>query len=185
MVPPGAPTPRELLETPRTLALGKASTIEVTAHRDIGGEATQTSELAVTGGDLTVHADAAGKLVVDKLSLSLADVWIDSMNFGLTGLKVTVASEGPAQTAWTADEHSAAATGTVALQLDWSLAAFGRVLPLATLRLEHIPVMLTVSIVDAHHITLTVQGQEDGMFWSWAGLVELSNLAIHIEAGTP
>ncbi len=93
--------------------------------------------------------------------------------------------QAPAQTAWAADERSAAATGTVALQLDWSLVAFGRVLPLGTLRLEHIPVMLTVSIVDSHDITLTVQGQEDGMFWSWAGLVELSDLAIQVEAGSP
>lgn len=185
VTPPGDPTPRELLETPHMLTLGRASQIEVTAHKDIGGAATETRSLAVTSGDLTVHADADGRLVVDKLALSLADVWIDSMNFGLTGLEVTVESEAPAQTAWAADERSAAATGTVALQLDWSLVAFGRVLPLGTLRLEHIPVMLTVSIVDSHDITLTVQGQEDGMFWSWAGLVELSDLAIHVEAGSP
>jgi hypothetical protein len=41
-----------------------------------------------------------------------------------------------------------------------------------------------VSVVDAHDITLTIQGQEDGLFWSWAGLVELSDLAIHLEAAT-
>jgi hypothetical protein len=184
VVPPVTQTPLQILQTPRTLVLGEGSQLEVTAHKDIGGEATETQLLAVTSGDLVVHAGLDGKLVVDKLTLSLADVWIASMNFGLTALKVTVESEAPAQTAWAADGHSAAATGTVALQLDWQLVAFGRVLPLGTLRLKGIPVMLTASIIDAHKITLTIQGQEDGLFWSWAGLVELSDLSIHIEAGS-
>jgi hypothetical protein len=184
VTPTGPTTPRAMLETPRTLSLGKASKLEVTASKDIGGDDTETEALAVTTGDVTVHAGADGQLVVDRMTLSLADVWIASMDFGLTGLRVTVASEAPAQTAWSADGTGAAATGMVTMALDWQLVAFGRVLPLGTLRLDHVPVMMTVSVVDAHDITLTIQGQEDGLFWSWAGLVELSDLAIHLEAAT-
>src|SRR5262245_63744582 len=106
-------SPRAFLASPRTLSFGKGSDVTVTAHKDIGGEATEVASLAVTGGDLVLRADPDGSLAVDELVLALADVAIPSMNIGLTRLEVKLAAVDDARTAWSADDRTAVVTATV------------------------------------------------------------------------
>ena len=144
-----------------------------------------TSAIAISTGELTV------KLSGDQLSAQMFDLSFDPIDlpdslFGmpaqLTDVRVTLASSASASATWT-DSDDATATIPLKLDLGWSIAVNGGVSQLGA---QHLPVIpLDVTLTGAgDHVDATLGLRGDGTLWSWAGLIELSQLELSLAAAT-
>jgi hypothetical protein len=173
---------RQYLVRPRDVDLGTSSTFQLTAERLYNGDDTDTTTLQLTSGTVTLSTLGDGSIVVDKLVASLGDITLSPSamppdGLHLTNIKVTLQQESYTETSWTSDGTAAAASGSIDLDLDWSLVATdGSVLPLATQHITGIPLSLSVSSDASGKITLSAKAAQAGVFYEWSGIVRLSNL---------
>lgn len=167
----------------------------LTAQRVLNGF---TSEVPLKLSDGWFEAQAltsrGGPLIaVMRFGAALDDVKFTALQLpphGLTLTKVSFAMPEPAlmPVRWLGDGSVGMAKGTLAVDLRTSvLLSTGAVSPLEVARLQ-VPVELTVSQTANRLVALSVQVVPDGKLWNWAGLFELRDLMMSMEAfevGTP
>jgi hypothetical protein len=145
-----------------------------------------TTEISVANGELVGAVDASGTLEVSTFALALDPLDIPEVVFGkpaqLTDVRLTLARPVSAPAIWADDDH---ATATVNLELDlaWSLATDGTQSPLGTQHLPAIPLDVTLG-GSGDHVEATLALHADGTLWSWAGLLELTQLELAVTAAT-
>jgi hypothetical protein len=185
--PAGAPASvREALTGGAALAIAPhASAGAITARQWRGRWEQGELAIRVDGGTLALSADRDGALALDDLHVTLAPIELPDRVFGeparLTDLGLALAAAvAPTRATW--DQPDAAhATLTVSVRLTWSLDTQGRVTPLGPVTLRDLPVELDVG-GDPTHVTATVGVRAAGTVWTWAGLVELRDLALTLDA---
>jgi hypothetical protein len=178
-------TSRGHLAQPRTFTVAPGGSATFTAKRLLGEDIIKSVTLPVLGGDLVVQAQSDGRLVVHGMSLDFGDIYLDPDIVPPEGLDVMDIKLGLerwiADTRWSADLSSAEGSADSELKLDWALKATEGVLPLATQRIEAVP--LTIDIVPAAgKLTATLAGTRAGAFFLWTGIIELSDLSFAVEA---
>lgn len=143
------------------------------------------STIEISSGELIVKV-TGDQLTAQKFDLSLAPIDLPDSLFGkpaqLTDVRVTLASSASATATWMGNDD---ATTTIPLKLDlgWSLSVNGGVSQLGPQHLPEIPldVMLTGG---GDHVDATLGLRGDGTLWSWAGLIELSQLELSLDGAT-
>ena len=144
-----------------------------------------TSAITISSGELIV------KLTEDQLSAQMFDLSFDPIDlpdslFGkpaqLTDVRVTLASSASATATWT-DSDDATTTIPLKLDLGWSISINGGVSQLGA---QHLPVIpLDVMLTGAgDHVDAMLGLRGDGTLWSWAGLIELSQLELSLAGAT-
>ena len=171
---------------PRTFRVHGDSTADVTAASVEGG-VTATVSLPMSSGSLTVQARDDGTLAVTALELDLGHVAIGPESFppdglDLEGLALTLGSDVDAAADWSGDASAMNGSATTELLLDWSVATAGATLPLATEHIARVVVALAVSRADDGTVVLDVQASRDGVFWTWADLIDLADLRVSLKA---
>ena len=141
--------------------------------------------IEVDGGALALSADRDGALVLDELHVALAPIALPDAVFGqparLTELALELGVDAaPASTTWDGPD-AARATLATTLRLTWSLDTQGRITPLGPVTLRGLPIELEVG-GDPGRVTAGLALHVDGRVWTWAGLVELRDLALALAA---
>ncbi|HEX7704222.1 MAG TPA: hypothetical protein VF403_25945 [Kofleriaceae bacterium] len=173
-------------ESTRLFINGEGSSGSLDAKRYTSdGWVDGTSAISISSGDLIV------KLTGDQLSAQMFDLSIGPIDlpdslFGqpaqLTDVRVTLASSASATATWT-DSDDATATIPLKLDLGWSISINGGVSQLGA---QHLPVIpLDVTLTGAgDHVDAALGLRGDGTLWSWAGLIELSQLELSLAGAT-
>jgi hypothetical protein len=173
-------------EATRLFISGQGSSGSLDAKRYTSdGWVDGTSAIAISSGELIV------KLTGDQLSAQMFDLSFDPIDlpdslFGmpaqLTDVRVTLASSASATATWT-DGDDATTTIPLKLDLGWSISINGGVSELGA---QHLPVIpLDVMLSGAgDHVDTTLDLRGDGTLWSWAGLIELSQLELSLAGAT-
>ena len=145
-----------------------------------------TTTVSVTNGELVAAVDANGALTLSKFAIGLDPVAIPEVVFGkpaqLTDVRFTLAAATTAPATWTGADD-ATATVTVKMDLDWTLSIDNSKSPLGTQHLPPIPVDLTLT-GGGDHVDATLAVHATGELWSWAGLLELTQLELQLDAAT-
>jgi hypothetical protein len=190
--PPPAQTPaanaRAALAKPCSFAIMPSSRAQVTAVRDYLGTLADTATLPLLGGEVTVAARADGTLAVTEMTLDLGNITLAPTTLppdglSLMGVKLSLRSEIDATADWRSDDDAANASVMTDLLLDWSVEApGGSIQPLATQRISGVPLDLALVADATGRLTLSVHATRDGVFWTWSGLLELSDLQFDLDA---
>jgi hypothetical protein len=145
-----------------------------------------TTPISVSNGELVAKVNAAGDLALSTFAVSLDPIDIPEAVFGkpaqLTDVRLTLAEPVTAAATWTDEDH-ATATPSVRLDLAWTLSTDGTKSPLGTQHLPAIPLDIALS-GDGGHVDAKLGLHADGELWSWAGLLELTQLELAVDAAT-
>jgi hypothetical protein len=191
--PAGGPTydsvRDRLADGPTRLYVGTdASTGTITARRYTpSGWQEGSANVAIDGGELFVEIDAAGKLAMNELTVSLAPIEIPDEVFGkpaqLDDVRFSLAKPATADAQWAGDDD-ATATFTVDIDFDWAIAINGGKTQLAT---QHVsPVTAAVALTGAgDHVDASLSLRASGKLWNWAGLLEMTEVELALSAATP
>lgn len=182
---PTIATTRARLRTSRTLAVSTASRAEVTARRLLGDDLVETATLAVRGGSLALRALPDGRLAVEALDVDLGDVRLSAATLPPDGLALTAIHVRLRPQAMAARWSDGAVTATAdgELLLDWSLAQQpGEVVPMATQHIAAVPLTVDVARGPGGRLAATLRATRPGTFFDWAGLLELGELVLTVEA---
>lgn len=143
--------------------------------------------LPLEEGRIQVDADLAGTVRVIGIDIRLGDVTVpataDAPELHFTNVRISLPEAVTGPTEWSASGDAGFARVTTDVLLDMSLVApNGYVAPLATQRIEDLT--LDVDLFDAldGRLTAVVYGEREGTFWSWAGLLTLSDLVVDLRA---
>lgn len=144
-------------------------------------------EVVVTGGRLSLSLDDAGlrvdSLVVDAADLSVGPAAMPPDGATLTGISVALAS--PVEAAVdSASETEAVGEGGLPVTLSWAVQLEYGTVELAPIRLPALPFELSVELDDAGEIHAHLGANQTGSFWNWAGIFELRDLALELDAST-
>lgn len=173
-------------EPTRLFISGQGSTGSLDAKRYTSdGWVAGTSTINISSGELFVKV-TGDQLTAQMFDLSLDPIELPDSLFGkpaqLTDVRVTLATAASATATWMGSDD---ATATIPLKLDlgWSLSVNGGVSQLGAQHLPVIPldVMLTGG---GDHVDATLGLRGDGTLWSWAGLIELSQLELSLDGAT-
>ncbi len=173
-------TPTRLLVAP------PASTGEVTARRNLGTQGWQEGQLAIgiDNGELIVKADARGLAAIDNFSVNFLPIDIPPGVFQtpaqLQNVRLVLANKPTVTTTWT-DNDDATLTANLKLDLYWSIYVNNAATPLGTQHLPEIPVDITLTGA-GDHVDATIGLHGQGEVWSWANLIELTNLQLSLSA---
>lgn len=185
----GSKSVRERLAQPTRLLVSAAtSTGTITARRYThdGWQGGQLA-LAIADGDFTTTATPSGAFAVSELLLNLQPIDIPESVFGkparLTDVRLQLKAPTAATDAQWADADDATATTKLELDLSWSIAINGSATPLGAQHLPPVPVVLGLSGTGAH-IDAGLSAHATGTVWSWAGLLELDDLDLTLQAAT-
>jgi hypothetical protein len=178
------------LQTPAELQVdGPASLVAVRVESRTPNEETRTSavDFTVTRGQLGVRADRDGNLVVNAVEFDLEDIQISPEMLPPDGLmlrELHVRLDYPASAPfeWRSDNT---ASGEVSLHVtvDWS-AEFGeqrKVYPLRSIEFEDLRVHGDLAFQDGH-VVVHASAAQDGTFWEWAQMFELTDLVLELDA---
>jgi hypothetical protein len=163
------------------------STGAITAARYThDGWVSGTTPLAITHGEIDGSLDASGKLALSQFEVDVDSIAIPDSVFGkpaeLKDVRVKLASPTVADVVWT-DDNDAAATLTVALDLDWTIAINGSSTMLGTQHLPPVNVAATLS-GDGQHIEASASMDAQGTLWNWADLLKVTELQLDLSAAT-
>ena len=188
---PGAPSfasvhDRLATEPTRLFIPGEGSTGSlVAAHYTSGGWVSGTSMLTIDNGELVAKL-AGDQLVAQTFDVSFAPIDLPESVFGkpaqLIDVRVTLASSATAAASWT-DSDDATASLPLHLDLSWSIAIDNAVTPLGTQHLPVIPLDLTLA-GGGDHVDGALSIHAMGDLWSWAGLLELSEIDLDLSGAT-
>ena len=163
------------------------STGMVTAQRRAAsGWTTGMTALTIDHGYVRAKLDETGQLAIDQLDLALAPISLDAVFTKPTQLQnVTLHLAAPAKSAmaWTS-EDDATTSVPVAIDFDWWIAVDGGApVPLATQHLppEHVALVLGGS---GDHVEASLELDAKGVLWSWADLVQITELSLSLAAET-
>jgi hypothetical protein len=142
--------------------------------------------VGVLGGSLTLRAAADGSLAVEGLAMDIDDMVTSPETLPPEGLHLTALHLGllgftAGNTTWTGDGE-ARLEAALETQLDWALLAQdGRALPLAPQK-PPLPFTLQIRRDAAGALVAEAGATSHGVFWTWAGAVELSDLVVNLRA---
>jgi hypothetical protein len=181
--PIGEPTAMELLDEQPWFGISPASNqVELTVRLNRGSYWLEdTARLDIDRGQLAVFADADGDLVIDALEFNLGDVVagekvISDDGLHLTDLHVYLKRAAPAaMTEWADDGDTAYARAVVDLTLGWALFVGPETYSLGEQALPAIEIDLGLAKEDGR-LGLDLAAGADGVFWQWAGIIELADL---------
>ena len=173
-------------QSTRLFISGAGSTGSLDAKRyTAGGWVDGTSAVTITSGELVVKS-TDDQLTAQKFDVALAPIDLPDSVFGkpaqLTDVRVMLASATSATATWT-DTDDATATIPLKLDLAWSIAINGGSTQLGA---QHLPVIpLDVVLTGAgDHVAASLDLHADGTLWSWAGLIELTQLDLSLAGAT-
>jgi hypothetical protein len=178
---------QRLSDTPTWLYVrDEASIGAIAARRRGGGDSwiAGATTLTIEHGHLRISLDGSGRLAIDQLEIALAPIVLDGV-FGkpaeLHDVQLRLAARASSDATWTSTDD---ATASLAMKLafDWAIVLDGaEPYPLATQQLGPATVDLVLAgngdRVDAH-----LALDASGVLWSWADLVQITELALSISA---
>jgi len=163
--------------------------VRLTAARKYDGAQVSTPDLDVEIGHVAMRADDSGALVVDQLTFDVGNVTVGKEAVppdGITLTEIQVRLARPVQidrTDWSDDGSFASGEVSMDLLLDWAiLGGRDQVFPLATQHINGVPARISVGLGDDGMVTATLDAETGGVFWSWAGIIELSDLHLELQA---
>ena len=191
--PEGPPPPqsvRERLAQPaptKLLVTATASSGAITARRyDNGGWDEGTTPIAIDNGELDLHLAADGELQLDNFAVAAAPNDIPPSVFGkpaqLRDVRLVLAAPPAVTTTWSDDDH-ATATASLDLDLSWTFVIDNAATPLGTQHLHGIPVQLALT-GSGDQVDAAISADATGTLWSWADLVQLTQLELTLHATT-
>jgi len=183
-----APNVRARLAAPTRLLLAPGSTGSIVAKQwTQGGWQSGTLALQLADGDVTAVANSDGQLALTELRIDLAPIAIPDSVFGkpaqLQDVQLALAMQPPMASAQWSDANDATATATVQLDLSWAIFIDGAATPLGTQHLAALPLAIALG-GDGSNVHATLQATAAGEVWSWAGLLELDDLSLALDAST-
>jgi len=144
-------------------------------------------EVVVTGGRLSLALVDGGlrvdSLVVDAADLSVGPAAMPPDGAILTGLSFALAAPVEA-TVSSANATAALGEGGLAVTLSWAVQLEYGTVELAPIRLSALPFELSVELDDTGEIHAHLGASQTGSFWNWAGIFELRDLALELDAST-
>ncbi|MBP8810971.1 MAG: hypothetical protein KBG48_21445 [Kofleriaceae bacterium] len=185
--PTGDPaTLTERLAGRATLAVVPGSQLDVTATSTTGATALAPE---IVDGELVVRTTADGYLLVEKLTLPLADVTVPAGLVGPTpvtftdltvrlGTQLAIALPDP-------DAAVLAGAGRADLVLDWAAVLGGEVVPLGLRRLPRAPFTVAVGLDDDGALTAQLSTAVDGPAVLVAGGYQLRDLRLDVLGDAP
>ncbi|MEP6859238.1 MAG: hypothetical protein ABJE66_01370 [Deltaproteobacteria bacterium] len=157
----------------------------VAAHYTSGGWVSGTSNLTIDNGELVAKL-AGDQLVAQSFDVAFAPIDLPESLFGkpaqLVDVRVTLATSATAAASWT-DPDDATTSLPLELDLSWSIAIDHAVTPLGTQHLPVIPLELTLA-GGGDHVDGAFAIHAMGDLWSWAGLLELSEIDLDLTGAT-
>jgi hypothetical protein len=192
-VPQPGPTTRQRLEQDSTsfrvqpvLSLGRFTTRTL-----VGGESAVPLQLVDGWFDAHALASGAGPVIaVMHFDATLEDVkftkgQLPPNGLTLTGVRFALKEPQLLHVKWLGDGNVGVATGSLAVEVHSALLlSTGSQSPLAVAQLE-VPVELTVGQTANGLIGLWLDVTPQGSLWNWAGLIELGDLSLAVQAYTP
>lgn len=184
---PDDSTTRGHLSHVRKLTVQPGGIANITATRLWGEDYVVDAAIPFIGGEVSVQAQKDGRLTVVGAELRVGNVQLSKESVPPNGLLLTdVVLRLPYVTSdakWTADGSAALVETRTELTLDWSLESNpGEVHPMATQYIREVPVSLDVVAGKDGVLHLVLHATRDGIFFTWTGLFELSDLVLDIEA---
>lgn len=171
----------------RLFISGVGSTGELTAQRK-GSDGTWISgmsDLSIANGELFAKADDK-MLTASTFDLSLNDIDLPESVFGkpaqLQNVRVVLAKPATGMAVWS-DDDTATATLPMQLDLSWGIAIDGTSTMLGTQHFPEFPLDVTVSGA-GDHVDATFGLHAQGTLWSWANLVQLTELDLSLVGAT-
>jgi hypothetical protein len=163
-------------------ALPEAGTIGV-AKRYGGKWMPVPVPLEIEGGALRLSADNAA-IGLEAVSIQLAPIALPEDLLGQTAelaqIEITLRTPVQGTTTWVGNEQ-ARVRFEAPLELSWSLALADTVIPIGAPRFDPIPFTVTLD-ADGHVVEARASLGAMGELWSWAGLLQLSNLQLGMTA---
>jgi hypothetical protein len=179
---------RERLAQPTKLLVSPAqSSGSITARRYThDGWQEGSTPVAIANGELDASAGATGDVAIGTFSIGAQPIDIPASVFGqpaqLTDVRLALAGTPAMTTTWT-DDDDATATATIDLDLSWTIVIGTAATPLGTQHLQGIPVAITFTGGGAE-VDAAIAAHADGTLWSWADLVQLTQLQLSLSATT-
>ena len=173
-------------EPTRLFIPGEGSTGSLVAsHYTSSGWVSGTANLTIDNGELVAKL-SADQLVADKFDVGFAPIDLPDSLFGkpaqLVDVRVTLTSSASGAASWT-DADDATATLPLQLDLSWSIGIDNKVTPLGTQHLPVIPLQLTLT-GGGDHVDGAFTVHAMGDLWSWAGLLQLSEIDLQLSGAT-
>jgi hypothetical protein len=144
-------------------------------------------DLKLEGGQLIARAAPSGTITLTAVELGFSDITIPASVTGHAAVlgqpHLRLTAPADATTAWT-DDNSAGAAAMLDLELSWTLTVDGVALPLGAPDLPAMPAKLELA-GDGGRITAELRLHVGGVLWSWADLIQLSDLDLVLGADTP
>lgn len=177
-----------LAEVPTSLYVhDEASSGTVTARRRGGdGWIAGSTTLAIEHGYLRAALDDDGRLAIDQLEIAIAPIALDGVferPAQLQDVRVRLREPVRGDVTWTSVDD-ASATVDMAFDLDWAITFAGDdPYPLAT---QHISVDAVAVELGGYgdHVDARLTIDASGELWSWADLVQITDLALSVTAET-
>lgn len=178
------------LDIAPTAAANTGSAAFIDAEQRTTGLHKQLS-LTVLGGHVDLRALSDGELYIDELEADVGDIRVSSTvlppnGLHLTGISATLAQPVDFNASWSADGNSATATVNLDLSMDWAMVrADGSSYPLSPVSIPNVPVRIKVTRGEDGAISVRLSGSRDGVFFDWAKVLDLSNLAVDFRTADP
>lgn len=188
--PPVASSVREHLEQPTRLVIGAGTAGVVTAKRWAPTEHAWVAAdvpLVIEDGSIDAKVDRDGRVSITDLEIGLAPIQVPEGAIGsaatLDHLRIHPHTKpAPAATTWAGDDV-ATASGTLDLELAWSVTLDGTS---ATLGPQHLPPIEAHLAIGGDGATVdgTVELILDGPLWNWIGVIELDDLHLVVSGSS-
>lgn len=157
-------------------------------HYTHDGWAAGMTPLTIANGELSAAPDEAGQLKLGSFELHVDPIEIPPSVFGtaaqLKDVQLTLDGDPTAQHATWIDDDDATVTAMINLDLSGAISVGGgSALGLGTV---HLPPMVVDLLFtgSGEHVNAIASLHAIGALWSWAGLLELTELRLSIAAAT-
>jgi hypothetical protein len=180
----------EQLSQPTTFTI--ADTAEGSGARlvavALGDEVTETVELSVVGGTLTLSRDGEGRIRFHDLFMDAADVLVAPSvvppdGLTLTDLSLDLAAPSVVQSGSSSAEQIGA-SAELSIDVRWAVVLDHGTVMLAPIRLPALTTEITVEADESGQLEARLTATHPGAFWSWAGIFELRELEMDLVAAT-
>jgi hypothetical protein len=157
--------------------------MQVHVDRGAGGVVDGEAPLSIAGGVVTAAVAPDGTLSVSDLHVDFHDVVILPEDFPprgihLTNITLRLEQETTCQhTEWTTDDNSCFAELPAQLVLDWALSVNGNEYDLGSQQLRTLDTSVAIYKTDTDY-QIDIMGQVPGVLWSWADIIEFSDLTM-------
>jgi hypothetical protein len=155
------------------------------AHNTDAGWQTGVAPVSISSGAF-VASSSSGELLISSLDVSFEPIDLPPSVFGtaaqLSNVRLQLPQPTVANTIWT-DDDNATAAAALQLSLSWSLEVNGGVLPLGDQTLPLLPIEVKLD-GDGDSITASLSLHGAGQLWSWADLLEVTELDVTADAVT-